>query len=119
MLLVLVAASAAVPAPHIVMHVLDDIGSSDLSFCGAEFATRSIDSIVSTGVRLQQYYVQVGTTLLTRGTTTRFNSTCCAGNLLADARCSDDSEFPLPTRATEGHPTVHPRWDSTRGPHPR
>ena len=45
--------------PHIVVHVLDDIGWSDLGFGGAEYATPTLDALaLEEGIRLTRYHVQ-------------------------------------------------------------
>ena len=43
--------------PHIVMIVVDDLGSHDLGFHGTGIHTPNIDELATSGVYLDQYYV--------------------------------------------------------------
>ena len=50
-------ALAAAPK-HVVVIVVDDLGSADLGFTGSQIATPNIDAMAASGVRLGSFYVQ-------------------------------------------------------------
>jgi len=48
----------AAALPHIVMIVVDDLGSHDLGYTGSEIKTPAIDALRKDGLELTNYYVQ-------------------------------------------------------------
>lgn len=57
-LLLLTKQSQAASRPNIVVIVADDMGKHDVSLNGAIIETPHLDELASTGVRLDNYYVQ-------------------------------------------------------------
>jgi arylsulfatase I/J len=53
-----VSAAAAAAPKHVVLIVVDDLGSADLGFTGSQIATPNIDAMAASGVRLGSFYVQ-------------------------------------------------------------
>src|SRR3954464_6521591 len=53
-----VAAAAPAPRPNIVFILSDDQGFADVGYRSREVQTPNIDRLASTGVRLEQFYVQ-------------------------------------------------------------
>jgi arylsulfatase A-like enzyme len=51
-------AESALPRPHIVYIVADDLGWKDVGFHGADIKTPNIDKLAEGGARLEQFYVQ-------------------------------------------------------------
>ena len=47
---------------HILFMVVDDLGSTDISHNNAEYETQNIDSLISTGIELKNYYIQIDCT---------------------------------------------------------
>ena len=45
--------------PNIIFMVADDLGATDVSWRGAEFPTPHIDTLAYSGIRLENYYVQL------------------------------------------------------------
>ena len=50
-------AGASTKRPHIIMVVIDDMGYADLGFKGSGISTPTIDQLVASGTRLNNYYV--------------------------------------------------------------
>lgn len=46
------------PKPNIVVIIADDLGRADVSFNGGQIKTPAIDSIATSGAKLDQFYVQ-------------------------------------------------------------
>jgi arylsulfatase B len=51
------AAASSPRAPNIVILLADDLGRADLGYAGSEIKTPNIDRLVTTGVRLDRFYV--------------------------------------------------------------
>ncbi|XP_045159647.1 arylsulfatase J-like [Mercenaria mercenaria] len=45
-------------APHILFIIADDLGFNDVGYHGSEIKTPNLDTLATTGVRLENYYVQ-------------------------------------------------------------
>src|SRR5262245_28426605 len=54
--MLLAAAEAAAPRPHIVYIVSDDQGWKDVGFHGSDISTPSLDRLAQGGARLEQFY---------------------------------------------------------------
>ena len=52
------AASAVARPKHVLLVVVDDLGSADLGLTGSQIATPHMDALAAAGVRLSSFYVQ-------------------------------------------------------------
>ena len=45
--------------PHVLLLLVDDLGWTDISAHNAEYETKTIDGLISTGIELSNYYVHL------------------------------------------------------------
>merc|ERR1719410_2958703 len=63
LLLALIASASAESAtpkkPHVLLLLVDDLGWTDISAHNAEYQTKNIDNLISTGIELSNYHVHL------------------------------------------------------------